>query len=415
METLEAVSLKFRHFDDFLPGHRSTSRTMRSSNVFSSMLGIVVVALALFGMPGYAVPQTAPAASATAVANSGGGSSSGPGKPVTGCGIPNVTNAVNSVCIPWYGIRDTIMSEIFEGRCGDNARAAVRLTFHDAGTFSQELQNNGLPNGAADGSLLVDPNEVLRSENNGLQNIVSLLRPLPAQFGVSPGDIIQIAGILAVLACPGGPAVTAFVGRAAPLNIAPTGLLPSPEDPVAKLVARFADMGLSSRDMIALIGAHTTGTQQFVDPAKANFSFDTTDTIWDTRFYTQTADNTTVLPDVFKLDSDVAFSTDPSTSGDFNRFIGQQSMWQSDYVTAHKAMSILGQNPATLTDCSEILPASIDLTPLEETTTTTGAGGGGGGGGGQPVTDPAIDPTLLEAAIELQRGPWLNPPIDSCA
>jgi hypothetical protein len=43
-------------------------------------------------------------------------------------------------------------------------------------------------------------------------------------------------------------------------------------------------MGLSSRDMIALIGAHTTGTQQFVDPAEANYTFDTTDTIWDTRF-----------------------------------------------------------------------------------------------------------------------------------
>jgi hypothetical protein len=90
-------------------------------------------------------------------------------------------------------------------------------------------------------------------------------------------------------------------------------------------------------------------------------------------------------------------------------------------------MSILGQNTADLTDCSEILPFSIDLTPLEDTTTTgNGNGGGGGGGGGdtnttattnsnKPATDPVIDPTLLEAAIELQRGPWLNPPIDSCS
>ncbi|KAF7366154.1 Peroxidase [Mycena venus] len=353
---------------------------MRFPDLFSPMFGVVVLTLALFGMPGHAAPQAAPAASASAVADSGGGGSgSGSGKPVTvtGCGIPNVTHAVNSVCLPWYGIRDTIMSEIFQGRCGDNARAAVRLSFHDAGTFSQELQDNALPNGGADGSILVDPNEVLRSENNGLQNIVSLLQPLPDQFGVSPGDIVQIAGILAVLACPGGPAITAYVGRTPPQNIAPTGLLPSPEDPVATLVARFADMGLSSRDMIALIGAHTTGTQQFVNPAEANYTFDTTDTIWDTRFYTQTADNTTVLPDVYKLDSDVAFSTDPTTSTDFNRFIGQQSLWQTDYITAHTAMSILGQNAAHLTDCSEILPSSIDLTPLEETT-TTGKGGGGG-------------------------------------
>ena len=62
------------------------------------------------------------------------------------------------------------------------------------------------------------------------------------------------------------------------------GLLPSPEQPVDQLVARFADMGISSRSMIALIGAHTTGTQQFVDPTEANSTFDTTDNIWDTRF-----------------------------------------------------------------------------------------------------------------------------------
>ncbi|KAJ6483154.1 heme peroxidase [Mycena sanguinolenta] len=382
---------------------------MRSSHLSLPVLGVVALTVALLGMPGYAIPQAEP--SVSPVADSGGGGGSGKPVNVTGCGIPNVTNAKNSVCIPWYGIRDTIMSEIFQGRCGDNARAAVRLSFHDAGTFSQELQDNALPNGGADGSILVDPNEVLRAENNGLQYIVSLLQPLPAQFGVSPGDILQTAGILAVLACPGGPAVTAFVGRAPPLNIAPTGLLPSPEDPVATLVARFADMGLSSRDMIALIGAHTTGTQQFVDPGDANYTFDTTYNIWDTRFYTQTADNTTVLPDVYKLDSDVAFSTDPTTSTDFNRFIGQQTLWQTDYISAHEAMSILGQNVALLTDCSEILPASIDLTPLEETTSSKG----GGGGSGKPSTDPVIDPTLLEAAIELQRGPWLNPPINSCA
>lgn len=60
------------------------------------------------------------------------------------------------------------------------------------GTFSQSLQAAGLPNGGADGSILSDPNEVLRAENNGLQNIVAALVPLPDRFGVSPGDIVQV-------------------------------------------------------------------------------------------------------------------------------------------------------------------------------------------------------------------------------
>ncbi|KAJ6461376.1 heme peroxidase, partial [Mycena sanguinolenta] len=282
-----------------------------------------------------------------------------PNPPATsGCGIPNVTQAQNSACIPWYGIRDAIMSEIFEGRCGNNARAAIRLSFHDA--------ENALPNGGADGSMLTDPNEPLRSENDGLQGIVALLQPFPARFNVSPGDILQASQFqnLTLLACPGGPAVPAFIGRSPPLNIAPMGLLPSPEDPVATLVARFADMGISSRSMIALIGAHTTGTQQFVDPAEANSTFDTTDDIWDTRFCGHPHPSSTLfLTDVqilgvVKLDSDLAFAQDPTTSADFNRFIGQQTIWQTDYIAAHEQMSKLGQNVANLIDCSEILPAS---------------------------------------------------------
>ncbi|KAJ6457967.1 heme peroxidase [Mycena sanguinolenta] len=337
----------------------------------------------------------------------GGGGDGGEGgddPPVTGNGIPNVTDAKNPVCIPWYDIRDAIMGGIFQGRCGDNARAAIRLAFHDAGTFSLALQSNALPNGGADGSLLVDPNEVLRSENNGLQNIVSLLQPLPAQFGVSPGDILHLAGVLAVLACPGGPVIPAYVGRNAPRNVAPTGLLPNPEDPVDVLLARFADMGFNSREVMALIGAHTTGKQRFVDTAVANTTFDTTVQIWDTRFYTQTADPTTDLPGTYKLDSDVNFATNSSTATDFKRFIGKQATWTTEYAAAHQKMSLLGFQEKALTDCSEILPLAIDLTNLAEVTTT-----GGGGGGGKAATDPLIDPIKLEAAIQQFRSIWLVP------
>ncbi|KAJ6471628.1 heme peroxidase [Mycena vitilis] len=359
-----------------------------------------------------------PQATVAAIPASGGGGGGGvPGKgggnpaggdPVTGSGIPNVTDAQNPTCIPWYGIRDAIMGGIFEGRCGDNARAAVRLSFHDAA--------NALPNGGADGSMLTDPNEVLRSENNGLQTIVGLLQPLPAQFGVAPGDIVH-------LACPGGPVIPAFVGRPAPRNIAPDGLLPNPESPVADLVARFADMGLTVREMMALIGAHTTGKQRFVDTSVANNTFDTTIRRPTTpqptclvccRFQGVSHTRIDVLPlGTFKLDSDVAFSTDPSTSPDFTRFVGAQTIWTTDYAAAHAKMSLLGQDVTDLTDCSEILPVSIDLAPLAEVTTTGGGAGGGGGGGGggtqKPVTDPLIDPVKLEAAIEQFRSIWLVP------
>jgi hypothetical protein len=50
------------------------------------------------------------------------------------------------------------------------------------------------------------------------------------------------------------------------------------------LTARFADMGFSIRELMALVGAHSAGKQRFVDLIQANKSFDTTVDIWDTRF-----------------------------------------------------------------------------------------------------------------------------------
>ncbi|KAJ7473364.1 heme peroxidase [Mycena latifolia] len=304
------------------------------------------------------------------------------------------------------------MGDIYHGRCGDASRASVRLAFHDAGPFSLALQAAGLPNGAADGSMLSDPNEVLRPENNGLQNIVSLLQPLPAQFNVSHGDVLHLAGVLGVLACPGGPVINTYIGRTEPKNIAPDGLLPNPDSPVQVLTDRFADMGFSIRELMALIGAHSTGKQRFVNPALASSSFDSTVDIWDVRFYSETQ-NTTAAPGMqlscfnhasadsnekkgtFRLNSDVNFSGNATTQQDYNRFVGNQNNWAREYAAAHEKMSLLGLDATTLTDCTEILPLSIDLTNLAVTSS------------GKPGADPVIDPVKLEAAIQQYRSIWL--------
>lgn len=138
--------------------------------------------------------------------------------------IPTVADNSNPACAPWYDIRDAIMGSVYHGqshnlllcasiisgsgRCNDLARASVRLAFHDAGnvpldpninfdqlssgTFSIARQKAGKPNSGPDGSLLIDPNEVGRPENNGLQNIVAAIADLPGRFGVSPGDVLQV-------------------------------------------------------------------------------------------------------------------------------------------------------------------------------------------------------------------------------
>ena len=54
------------------------------------------------------------------------------------------------------------------GRCNKFARGAVRLAFHDAGTWKK-----GLTFGGADGSLLLS-NEMSRPENRGLEEIAEV-------------------------------------------------------------------------------------------------------------------------------------------------------------------------------------------------------------------------------------------------
>jgi hypothetical protein len=59
-------------------------------------------------------------------------------------------------------------------------------------------------------------------------------------------------------------------------------------------------------------------------------------------------------------------------------------------------MSLLGIDKNTLTDCTEILPLSIDLKNLAV-----------GSSSGKAPTDPTIDPVKLEAAIQKYRSIWL--------
>ncbi|THV00251.1 heme peroxidase [Dendrothele bispora CBS 962.96] len=314
-----------------------------------------------------------------------------------GSGIPTINDVTNPVCKPFVAVRDAIMGDIFQGRCNDNARAAIRLSFHDAGTFSLSREAAGLDNGGADGSLLVDPNEINRSENNGMQTIVSLLKPLPEKFDVSPGDVLHLAGTLAVIACPGGPLVNTFVGRPAVKNDNPTGLIPDTHDTVSNIVNRFSDMGITVREAMALIGSHTCARQRFVDLAFANDTFDTTPEIWDIRFYAETKRNDSD-PGVFRLPSDLAFSHSSLTQDDYNRFVGSlstQEDWAREYADAHEKMSMLGQDVSALTDCTEIMPEAIHLRDI----TVTSSGG---------AVDPAVDPAKLEAEIQRTRSIWLQ-------
>ncbi|KAJ7687222.1 heme peroxidase [Mycena rosella] len=152
------------------------------------------------------------------------------------------------------------------------------------------------------------------------------------------------------------PFINTYVGRKLSLNIAPDGLFPNPNSPVKVLTDRFADMGFTIRELMALIGAHSTGKQCFQSSASVNASFDSTVDVWDVRFYSETQ-SASAAPGTFRLNSDVNFSHNATNQQDYNRY-------GSPLLRRHEKMSLLGIDKNILTDCTELLLLSINLKNL---------------------------------------------------
>jgi hypothetical protein len=261
-------------------------------------------------------------------------------------------------CCVWKHISNEMRLSMVgsAGRCTNAARAAVRLGFHDAGTWSKSTNRGG-----ADGSIILANECENRSENDGLEEICAQMRTWYNKYksyGISMADLIQWGANVGTVLCPLGPRVRSFVGRKDTSTASPTGLLPSVDDSVDKLISLFADKTLSAGQLVALVGAHTTSQQRFVDPSRAGDPQDSTPGVWDVLFYGETT-NPNSPARVFKFKSDIALSKDSRTSGAWQAFSGAtgQAPWNGAYSRAYVRLSLLGVNNINqLTECTKALP-----------------------------------------------------------
>ncbi|KAH9879757.1 hypothetical protein J1614_001780 [Plenodomus biglobosus] len=246
-----------------------------------------------------------------------------------------------------------------DGTCNDNARAAIRMGFHDAGAWDKFSANGG-----ADGSILMNFGEIDRPENNGLQSVRTLLRGVQSKYKVGYADLAQYAHNHASISCPKGPRVRTFIGRKDATKAAPLGLLPDVHDSADKIIALFQNKGISAHDLAALLGAHATARQRFVDtrPVAVNKPLDTTIGVWDVEFYNDTLNNaagSSASQKVFVLPSDKVLSQHPKISDEWKSFVGEQEHWNEDYAKAYVRLSLLGvNNVGSLMDCTRTLPPS---------------------------------------------------------
>lgn len=220
----------------------------------------------------------------------------------------------------WLAYEMTAKFNGTSGRCTKFARQAVRLGFHDAGVWSKTAGYGG-----ADGSILLS-NEMTRVDNNGLQAIADQTKNWYNkynQYGMSMADIIQFGANVATVVCPLGPRIRSFVGRKDNAKAGPTGLLPGEKDSADTLLKLFAAKTIDAHDLVALVGAHTTSQQHFVNTGRDGDPQDSTPGIWDMAFYPQTTN--TAPPRVIKFQSDINLSKDSRTIGEWKEFSDRNS------------------------------------------------------------------------------------------
>ncbi|KAF9870202.1 ligninase lg6 precursor [Colletotrichum karsti] len=301
------------------------------------------------------------------VARKGGsddGGSSGKGK---GSGDSSGSGSSTNQCTVWQQVNKDLNTRFMAGdQCNDLARAAIRAIFHDCGSWD----NSQGFSGGCDGSLVLgksstagDPDELFRPENRGLQTIAKVLQDMAGTYGTSVADMIVFAGNAAIFLCPGGPKVKTFVGRKDSTANAKPGGLPDVFGSAQSLFALFAAKGFSAEDLAALLGAHSTSTQNFVDPKQANASQDSTPGKWDVNYYSETYNYAVqkapkqAPPGVFVFPSDEKLATDTDTGvgKKFQGFIGNQNKWASSFSNAMEKMALFGNNKGTMTDCTDAI------------------------------------------------------------
>ncbi|KAM4061111.1 peroxidase domain-containing protein [Hirsutella rhossiliensis] len=275
-----------------------------------------------------------------------------------------------------------------KGDCNDLARAAIRLGFHDAGTWSRESD----PLGGADGSIVLAGECESRAENKGLETICQQTRKWYdeyKQYGVGMADLIQLGHNAGTVFCLSGPGVRTFVGRKDRSTPAPEGKLPTQEQSADELISLFGNKTIAPVGLAALVGAHTSAKQRFVDEARAGLPLDRTPEIWDTDFYDLVASDE-APKGFFRLDSDYKLSRHARVQPAWESFRGFMGLfpWLRDYSREYVRLSLLGvDNINSLTECTRVLtddsPGPIDPEPSTSSHVSS-----------QPATSTHVSPKL---------------------
>lgn len=220
-----------------------------------------------------------------------------------------------------------------EGYCSELAAQAIRLPFHDC-----------FPDGGCDGSIILTDECTTRRDNRQMIPICGVLYNIYRQYDVGAADLINFAAcessLLVVIklpstyshiaaianrACPKGVCLPFYVGRKDRDVPSPLGQIPPPTAPAPGLIRGFARRNFTSDDLVALVGAHSVGSNLSFVP------FDTSPGVMDsTTYYSEVliGDAPTTLP------SDKSLSTYSETTDAWQEYARDQWAWDQDFTEA---------------------------------------------------------------------------------
>ena len=226
--------------------------------------------------------------------------------------------------------------------------------------------------------------------NNGIDDSVDALTPFLASHpGISAGDLIQFGAAVGITNCPGAPRLQFLAGRPNASFPASDGTVPGPQDSVDSILARMADGGFTSAELIHLLASHTIARADHVDPTLQAVPFDTTPFTFDTQFFLEVLLKGTGYPGTggnigevksplpasgeMRLQSDFALARDSRTACEWQSMVGKRSfqvmhrkshrnyldnqqLMMTNFQSSMAKLAVTGQSAATFTDCSEVIP-----------------------------------------------------------
>lgn len=204
----------------------------------------------------------------------------------------------------------------------------LRLAYHDAMTLDPAAAKGG-----ANGSIRF-PVELARPENRGLADAANALAPIKVQFPeLSWADLIALAGAMAIAQC-NGPEIHVPLGRTDAAEPSPEGRLPGRNMAITELKACFASMGLGTRDLVALSGAHTLGRVDGVPFTDNPFTF--------SNGYHKTLMKRQAAGKAHLLATDNALLSCPECQALVEQYAIDQDLFFRDFAAGYRRMTMIG-------------------------------------------------------------------------